>query len=384
MKRVLAMVLAVVLIFGLVACGTKDNGNTASPNLSASKPVEDSSSGSEGGEKKDSSLVVSGMTGSLFMLPIYVGELWGSYEEAGLTFERVDFTGGPVQMEAMSSWDIALTGVGGVLSGVVGWDGYVVGAMHSDVGSQQLFARTNSNIVAAGTGNNRYSNAIYGDAESWKQATVLCNTGTVKEYVLLKVLEGFGLTRDDITIMSMDNATTYSAFLAGEGDVAMTSMTDTVTLLTQPEEFTAVATARDVGAGLMCNFVANPDSYEDAETREAMKVFLSVYFDVLEWLAAEENFDEAVSYLMDMKEEDGSAVSLEVAQAFLKNDELYSLESVVEMMKPDANGSCAMEESLVEVLRFFINDVGSYAEGDDEIFLGHVDGSMLEEILAER
>lgn len=384
MKRILALLLAIVMVLGLAACSSTSDKNGDDNSAGQTNAPNGNSAPSDNTEKKEYSLTVSGLTGSLFMLPIYVGELNGSYEEAGLTIDRIDFTGGPVQMEAMNSWDIALTGIGGVLSGVVGWGAYVVGAMHSDVGSQQLFARTSSDIVAAGTGNNSYSDAVYGDAETWKQATVLCNTGTVKEYVLLKVVEGFGLTRDDLTIMAMDNATTYSAFLAGEGDVAMTSMTDTVTLLTQPEEFTAVATARDVGADLMCNFVANPDSYADAETREAMKVFLSVYFEILDELTKEENFDQAVAYLMDMKEEDGSAVSLEVAQAFLTNDEFYSLETNAEMMKANDNGSCAMEESLAEVLNFFINEVGSYAEGDDEIFKGHVDGSILEEILAER
>lgn len=383
MKRILALLLAVVMAFSLAACGSTSGNNENAP-VQNEAPDNESADSVVETEKKEYSLTVSGLTGSLFMLPIYVGEKWGSYEEAGLIIDRIDFTGGPVQMEAINSWDIALTGIGGVLSGVVGYDAYVVGAMHSDVGSQQLFGRADSDIVAAGTGNNSFSDAVYGDAETWKNATILCNTGTVKEYVLLKVVEGFGLSRDDLTIMAMDNATTYSAFLAGEGDVAMTSMTDTVTLLTQPEDFTAVATANDVGANLMCNFIANPDSYEDAETREAMKVFLSVYFEILEWLAEEENFDQAVSYLMDMKEEDGSAISIEVAQAFLTNDQLYSLETAVQMMQNNENGSCAMEESLVEVLQFFINEVGSYAEGDDEIFLGHVDGSILEEILAER
>lgn len=383
MKRILALLLAVVMVFGLAACGST-SGNSENAPVQTEAPGNVSADAVVEAEKKEYSLTVSGLTGSLFMLPIYVGEKWGSYEEAGLSIDRIDFTGGPVQMEAINSWDIALTGIGGVLSGVVGYDAYVIGAMHSDVGSQQLFARADSDIVAAGTGNNSFSDAVYGDAETWKNATILCNTGTVKEYVLLKVVEGFGLSRDDLTIMAMDNATTYSAFLAGEGDVAMTSMTDTVTLLTQPEDFTAVATANDVGANLMCNFIANPDSYKDAETREAMKVFLSIYFEILEWLAEEENFDQAVSYLMDMKEEDGSAISIEVAQAFLTNDQLYSLETAVQMMQTNENGSCAMEESLVEVLQFFINEVGSYAEGDDEIFLGHVDGSILEEILAER
>ena len=165
------------------------------------------------------SLTVSGIGGSLNWLPVYIAQQEGWFEEENLEIEEVLFTNGPVQMESLSSdgWDIGCTGVGGVIAGVLGYDAKILGASNTDDGTQYVFARSDSDIVKAGQGNNSINEEIYGDAETWKGKSILCNTGSVTQYVLIKMLEGFGLTQNDVEFIAMDPATAYSAFLAGEG-----------------------------------------------------------------------------------------------------------------------------------------------------------------------
>jgi ABC-type nitrate/sulfonate/bicarbonate transport system substrate-binding protein len=345
---------------------------------------KNSTGGSEKGDSKTAQyeLNVSGIGGSLNFLPVYIAQEKGWFEEAGLTIEETLFTNGPVQMESLSSdgWDIGCTGVGGVFAGVLGYDAKVVGASNTDDGTQYVFARNDSDIVEAGTGNNSLSDEIYGDAASWKGKSVLCNTGSVAQYVLIKMLEGFGLTQDDVKFVAMDPATAYSAFLAGEGDVCvLTGSGGTFKMLEQDDKYTAVASGPLVDSGLMCNFVANKNSYEDEDTYEAMKIFLKVYFETLDWM--KDNEEEVVDYCVDMNDENGSSLDPETAAKYVKADTYYSLDEANAMMEDTAQGSelTVMEQNLVNVLDFFIS-VGNYTQDDLAKFEGHTDVQLLKDV----
>ncbi len=329
------------------------------------------------------SLTVSAIGGSLNYLPIYIAQEEGWFGEEGLEIEEVLFTNGPVQMESLSSdgWDIGCTGVGGVFAGVLGYDAKVLGSSNTDDGTQYVFARNDSDIVAAGTGNNVLSDQIYGSAETWKGKSILCNTGSVTQYVLIKMLEGFGLTQEDVEFIAMDPATAYSAFLAGEGDACvLTGSGGTFKMLEASDQYTAVASGPLVDSGLMCSFVANKNSYADEEKYEAMKVFMKVYFQSMDWMKAHP--EETKQYCVDMNDENGSSMEAEVAGKYIQADRYYTLEEAVSMMEEKAEGSdeTVMDKNLEGVLDFFIQ-VGNYSEGDDERFKGHVDAKLLKEVL---
>lgn len=331
------------------------------------------------------SLTVSGIGGSLNFIPVYIAQQKGWFEEAGLEIKEVLFTNGPVQMEALSSngWDIGCTGVGGVLSGVIGYDAIVVGASNTDNGTQYAFARSDSEIVAAGTGHNTINPYIYGDAKSWKGKKILCNTGTVLQYLLIKTLGGFGLTTEDVTFVAMDAPTAYSAFLAGEGDVAvLTGSSGTFNMLADKENYTAVSSGDMAGTGLLCNFVANKNSYADPKKYEAMKIFLKVYFKSLDWM--KENPDAAVEYMVDFSDESGTSMEPETAAIYMQADKYFTLLEAYNMINIKAKNAdvSIMEAQLLDVLNFFI-EYGNYTEGDVQKFLNHTDASLLNDVWAE-
>lgn len=369
LMKAAALGLSVTLLVGALAgCGKSGKGG--------------SGSGGDGSEAAQYELNVSGIGGSLNFLPVYIAQERGLFEEAGLTIEETLFTNGPVQMESLSSdgWDIGCTGVGGVFAGVLGYDAKVVGASNTDDGTQYVFARNDSEIVAAGTGNNSINDEIYGDADSWRGKSILCNTGSVTQYVLIKMLEGFGLTQDDVTFVAMDPATAYSAFLAGEGDVCvLTGSGGTFKMLEQDDKYTAVASGPLVDSGLMCNFVVNKNSYEDEDTYEAMKIFLKVYFETLEWMR--NNEEEVVDYCVDMNDENGSSLDPETARQYVKADTYYTLDEAIAMMEDTAEGSelTVMEQNLVNVLEFFVS-VGNYTKDDLGKFEGHADVQLLKDV----
>lgn len=384
MKKTLSLLLSLVMLAGLFAgCGNSNSGATPS-SAPEGAPAQDSAEKADApAPDKTYSISVSGINGSLNYIPIYIAQQEGWFEEAGIEMDEVLFSNGPVQMESLSSngWDIGFTGVGGVLSGVLGYDAIVLGATNSDNGTQYVFARNDSDIVAAGKGNNSVSADIYGDADSWKGKTVLCNTGTVLHYLLIKTLGGFGLSPNDVTFIAMDVPTAYSAFLAGEGDlVVLTGSAGTFPMLEDTENYTAVSSGNMANTGLMCNIMANKNSYADPEKYEAMKVFLGVYFKSLDWM--KENEDRAVEYLVDFSDESGNSMEPDVAAKYLRADTYYTLQEACDMINNKAEGQeySVMEGNLMNVLNFFI-EYGNYAEGDDEKFLGHTEAQLLNEVL---
>lgn len=331
-------------------------------------------------------LTVSGIGGSLNWLPVYIAKEEGWFAEKGLEIDEVLFTNGPVQMESLSSngWDLGCTGVGGVFAGVLGYDAVIVGASNTDDGTQYVFTRNDAEIVKAGQGNNELSQDIYGDAKAWKGKSILCNTGSVTQYVLIKMLEGFGLQQEDVKFVAMDPATAYSAFLAGEGDACvLTGAGGTFKMLEMSDKYTPVASGPMVDSGLMCSFVANKNSYQDPEKYEAMKVFMDVYFQTLDWM--KENEDKTVDYCVDMNEENGSTMEKEVARKYVTADRYYTLEEAVALMNDKAEGSdmVVMEQKLLGILDFFIS-IGNYSKGDNEKFQGNIDSKLLTEVLEGR
>ena len=76
----------------------------------------------------------------------------------------------------MASWDLGITGVGGVLAGVLGHDAILLGTAATDVASQNFYAAADSAIVQAGQGNNTISDTVYGDAEARITSYNVCYT----------------------------------------------------------------------------------------------------------------------------------------------------------------------------------------------------------------
>ncbi len=333
-------------------------------------------------EEKKLSLTVSGIDGSVNFTPIYIAMEKGFFEEASLDVDYVLFTNGPVQMESLASnsWDLGFTGVGGVLSGVISYDAVLLGATNTDNGTQTMWVRPGSAIAEAGKGNNTVNEEIVGSAESWKGATVLCNSGTVLEYLLIKTLGGFGLTTQDVTVITMDPPTANSAFLGGTADACV--ITGAISFADNKKDYVQASCGNWAKTGLECSIVANPNSFKNDETKEAMVRFLKVYWQTIAWM--NEHPDEAAQMCSDFNEECGTMLAVETASLYLAQDPYYTADQVVASMttKSELGDYSIMEENLLGILNFFI-DCGKYNAGDDQKLLNHIDPSIMEQVAAQ-
>lgn len=363
MKKLLAMILASAMVLSLVGCSSSS-----------------SSSADEGGNK---TIRVSGIDGSITLFPVYLAQEMGWFDEVGLTIDRSGFTNGPVQMEAIDSWDIGVTGAGGVLSGSISYGAVLLGTVGTDDGTQVLFTRQDSAIALAGAGNNTINPEIVGDAESWTGASVNSVYGNVLHYMLIKTLEGFGLTIDDVVVNWMDQPTSNTAFLAGEGDAACTS--GVVSFSDDKADYVIASTGPLAEVGLLTNIMANPDSLADDDMRETMKTFLKVFFEATDWITA--NPEEASVYMKEWCAYAGNEIDDETAYLYTTIDPYYTLEDNYNTMNEaahDGGDYNRIQEQIVGVLNFFIA-TDSYQVGDDERFLAEelMDASLINELYEE-
>lgn len=382
-KRLLALFMTTVMILTCTGCGgNKTENETSKADTAQSETQTDSQkapdeSSNDAQTSEQMSIEIAATAGGLQGFPIYIAQKNGWFEEENLNVNVTFYENGPVQVEAISTWDLATTGIGGILAGVIGYDAKIIASSNTDNGTQTIYVRPDSAIAAAGQGNNTLNEAIYGDADSWKGAKVLCSAGTVLQYMLIKVLDGFGLTIDDVEFVGMDTPTTNSAFLAGEGDVAV--LTGVVSFDADKADYVLAANGATSDAGLDGVVIANNNSVETKHNE--IVAFLKAYLKAVEWIDAHKGEEEVVNDLVTFYEESGKTTSAEAAEIILNSETYYSLEDNYNMLHTVKDGDTyvTIEQRIVDVLEFFIS-AGNYQEGDDERFVGHVDTSFVDEI----
>ncbi len=219
-KRLYGLTALIVTASLLAACGS-DGGNTQAKDSGSSSTSEsgqeskaDSGSTGVSGEK----LVVGTMANSLG-LPVRQAELAGYFEEAGLDVDIEIFaTGAPIN-EAMASGDldVAVSGMASVYALATGMYTYVGDGVIT-TGGESIYARADSEIAKAA----KSDSGVIGSAETVKGVSILGPLATTAHYQAIKYVESFGLTADDFSMVSMDYAQAYQAFVTGEGDLIAT------------------------------------------------------------------------------------------------------------------------------------------------------------------
>ena len=356
MKKFIALLLALVMVLGLVACGAK----TEAPAPAPETPKTEDKAETPAEVSKHYDIDVAAIDGSLAGVILWIGQEEGIFEDYNVTVNLKTFSNGMVMMEAIDEWDLGLTGVGGILSGMINMGAKLVNVIATDSGTQAIFVRPDSAIVAAGQGKNSLSPEIYGDAESWKGAEVLCTQGNVLQFLLMNVLDGFGLTMEDVEVNWMDMATSNTTFLTGVGDAAC--VTGSATYADDKAEYVLAATGTMCDLGLTTATLANPDKLADAETFEAMVAYMEAYFAVIEWIT--NNMEAAEGHMIDWCEWCGQTCTPELAHAYMAAEKNYTLEENYSLLHDEAgDGYSVYMSKAVAILKFYIMN-GSYQESD--------------------
>lgn len=201
MKKSIAFLLTALLLTACFAgCSTKPAGGQ-----SPSK-----SDGNQAAEKKPLVVAVQSMYASYPMGLILAENMAGEY---GLDLDIQVFSSGATINEAMGEWDIAVTG-GAFVYALANYDCKLIAHQLDGTACNDFVCRPGSKWDNAKNDPTALKEAIKG-------SNVLCNVGTTGHYAFCLWLESLGMEPEDVNFMSMDFATVYSSWMAGEGDLCV-------------------------------------------------------------------------------------------------------------------------------------------------------------------
>lgn len=281
MKKLLALMLALVMVFALAACG--DSGEaTATPTPAATEPAADTTDPSAETPLEPITIKVGYMNNYGSLWSVLTAEQMGYMEEQGITLELSSFADGPTIISAMESGSIDI--------------GYIGDGAH------KLCAAGNAEIIALSHVSN--GDAVIGGPnvttlEDLAGKTVAYAAGTSSEVILTNALNSVGLTMDDITAMNMDPSAIVTAMLTGDVDACALWSPESLTVLEQVEGATKLAdnmTFSDTSISL-ASWIAMPDRVESE--RDMFVRFVTALFKGMDY-SADEHYDEVAEWVADL------------------------------------------------------------------------------------
>lgn len=193
----------------------------------------------------------------LEMFPLWYGlnKDWDAAE--GLEVEYQKYANGPAQMEALPSgaWNIASTGIGGVLVGGMRHDVRIIGAPMADSDtSNAIYARADSPIFSV-KGANKDFPEVFGSPETVKGKSVLVTVNSANHFLVGRWLGTLGLMPSDVKLTNMDVNSMLVSFDKKIGDV-MSAWTP-ITTAAEARGYKRVASSVSLDSRQVSQFVAD-------------------------------------------------------------------------------------------------------------------------------
>lgn len=209
MKRITALLLAILMLVACMSgCGASQAPAADAPKAEA--PKAEAPKAEEPAKKEPLVIAVQSMYASYPMGLILAENM---AEEYGLELEIEVFSSGATINEAMGEWDIAVTG-GAFVYALANYGCKLIAHQLDGTACNDFVCRPGTKWEAA-------KDDPAAMAEALKDANVLCNVGTTGHYAFCLWLESLGMQPEDVNFMSMDFATVYASWLAGEGDLCV-------------------------------------------------------------------------------------------------------------------------------------------------------------------
>lgn len=284
MKRLISLVLAsLMLIVSLAACS--NNGDNSSADVSAVVPdsSEDSGTSEPANYLDKDPLRVATITAQMGVYLQYALDN-NLFEDAGINVEMFIFDGAVAINEAVGAGELdgCIGGLGSVYA--LATNQLVLLSEVDSVNADGIVARNDSDILTA-KGEIEGKPDMYGSAETLKGRSFICQVGQAQQFYVSKYISQFGLTENDISFVNMEVASSYQAFIAGEGDVISTKM-PYIYDLTHDDDCTIIADVKDAtGIEIKDPILFTPEFIKSR--REEVKTFLKVIHDVVDKMQAD-------------------------------------------------------------------------------------------------
>ena len=260
-------------------------------------------------------------------MPFYVAEKEGFFKELNIEVVYETFTNGPAMMEANSTWDIASTGSGGILSGILGYDVRMIGLGE--------YEKNNALFVRAGS-------ALAKDPKNpsnWKGSTWLYPMGTTAQAVLAAGLTQVGLNISDVKSINMDVSSALTGFVGKQGDGL--AVYNTIAFMAEDKGFIRVGDSGSYNVVAPMAVMATKPAI--AKKKELIATAYAVFYLTGEWIkSSPENMKKAAQYLLKSSQDEGISSTQSIAMRSIEWFNPLPLSKSIEVMtvtSPDATGT---------------------------------------------
>ncbi len=261
------------------------------------------------------------MPNYLSLAMVVAGIQTGGFEEQGIEVELVEFADGPTIIAAMESGSLQF--------------GYIGPGAHSLAinGRVDIFC-----MAQVGDSDAVISNKEKGveTAADLKGKVVAYASGTSSENILQYVLEGAGLTMDDITAMEMDASAITTAMISGSVDACATWSPSTMTIKSElGDNAIVLGSNKDFldRAVAISSWIATPTYIE--ENHDTVISFIKGLYAGMDYDSQEENLEQNCQWVAELtglgfdsvyeQREDGDWLSSAETLEIVENGELEAM-----------------------------------------------------------
>lgn len=299
-------------------------------------------------------------------LPMYYISEQGWDVENGFKLEITTFSQGTGINEALGSGlvDVCTIGAAGVNSCCI-YDAVYLFS-HEDSGAGQQAMVRNDSEIAQVKGYLPDYPELLGSPETIKGATILLPMGTGAQINTDKYLELFGLTEDDVTLVNMDTAPAYQAFVSGEGDMSHTCYPTADEY--DPELYSVAFSMNAMDLPYYDNIIASRSFMENEENHDAL---VALCVQIIR--AAEAFQDDAVlmDTMMEWYDLNGQTVDRESIEHQVLERPFFTYEDLTSI---DATASFKLTAE-------FYASIGNITEEDLQKVFDNMDSEILQEAL---
>lgn len=308
MKKTIALILALVMVFALVACSTEKPAESPDPAVTGTPGTDDPGTDDPGTAdeltwgltpfEERQTLRLGFFTGSPLSYPYLFADKLGVFDALNIDLEYTCFTGGPAMMEANAEWDMASCGLGGICLALASYDFALVDVNDYEE-NMAIFAREGSAIAEDPT-----------NPENWKGITAVYPAGTTGQTVLAQYLQDMGLSLTDLESVNMDNSNGLTGFNGGTGDVLV--CWNAIALAAEDAGHVRVTDSGKLGLPFPCATFAQPSIMED--NFDLVATAVAVFHLAVEWCyESDENMAQAAAWYLEHCDEEGFLCNEDVA-----------------------------------------------------------------------
>lgn len=242
---------------------------------------------------------------ALFLALILAFSLVACGGSNGSTNQSGDAANGATMNEALAAdlWDVGTMGAAAV-TGVANYDELIIGEVLESVDGLGIFVTPDSPIAAEEGYNPSYP-TVKGSPETVKGITILCPVGTAQHMNVLKWLEKLGMEATDVNIVNMDTVQAYQALQAGQCDAVALNVPTFFDA--QNDGMVDVGNLADMGITYVDMIVANRKAVEGYP--EVVQAFMDAMIEAGEVLQSDT--DAAANLFMEFLKVNGSETTYE-------------------------------------------------------------------------